>query len=61
MYLSRRNVVLPLEIRGRCVKASPGETILAKNTFQKVKSVDLRKYMEIGREIKTLYAQETTR
>ena len=46
MYLSRRNVVLPLENRGGWVKASPGETILAKNTFQKVKSVDLRKYME---------------
>ena len=52
MYLSRRNVVLPLENRVGWVKASPGETILAKNIFQMVKTVDLRKYMEIGRERK---------
>lgn len=56
MYLSRRNVVLPLENRVEWVKASPDEAILAQNTFQMVKTVDLRKYMEIGREIKTLYA-----
>lgn len=56
IYVFKRNVVLPLETRVVWVKASPGETILAKNTFQKVKTVVLRKYMEIGREIKTLYA-----
>lgn len=36
------------------VKASPGESFLARNTLQKVKTVDLRKWMNIRREIKTL-------
>lgn len=35
------------------VETSPSETILARNTPQKVKAVDLRKYLEARKEIKT--------
>lgn len=40
IYLSRRNIVLPLVNIVMWVQAHPDESILARNTLQKVKTAD---------------------
>lgn len=48
------SIILPLINRYMWVKMSSGKTTLARNTPQKVKAVDLRKYMDTGKKIKIL-------
>lgn len=52
IYQMFQNIILPLVNGVVWVKASPSESVLPRNTTQKVKAEDLRKDMETEWELK---------